>query len=480
MRTQCLVFLYFSITYCAYAQFYNNIIDISDENSYTKIYKVGNNYLLPTFTFPHDSTYLRIDFDIYDHINYKISYKSIWPSARQSLLPLSNQIIVAGKNSKLTNDKPTIISIDPNSKDENWINTYSTPFEVIVPSNNLSLNDNIYTIYNQWNTYDSIQILSVTDRGVERWNKTFDFGSTYFIAWDMATIGDVIYVSMQYNPRGQQLSTVGMMALDEDGNLLWDKPTTDILQRGNDPINMDVLPDGNIIMEANVLDDGFDRFHKLYWVDPQGSIYREKVISIPRSVYIYGVDVKATTDGFFLYGNTINLRTDETYYGFITKFNHHGDTLWHHTYHHPEYVSNKRNQARIIDLIIEEDGSIIAFGDIYDNNGYFHAWLMHLNSDGCLSADCDSTLVLTNQEALPTHEYNIFPNPASDRVHITMEVPIQSIKVYTIGGGSVEVPVSHRNSYQAEIDVSDLSGGLYLISVTAPDGRIAQELIQVE
>ena len=82
-----------------------------------------------------------------------------------------------------------------------------------------------------------------------------------------------------------------------------------------------------------------------------------------------------------------------------------------------------------------------------------------------------SLAVTTNQVGIS--KFNLYPNPATDIVNITMENEVKLVEVYSLQGQKV------LTSDKKQINVSELSQGLYLVQVTDENGTIAtQKLIK--
>jgi len=77
-------------------------------------------------------------------------------------------------------------------------------------------------------------------------------------------------------------------------------------------------------------------------------------------------------------------------------------------------------------------------------------------------------------------QLKIFPNPASSTIHI--EYPLLQDKVITllnVNGQSVHSITADQFTNHAEVNVSEISGGLYLLVITANGSVVASERIMV-
>ena len=71
--------------------------------------------------------------------------------------------------------------------------------------------------------------------------------------------------------------------------------------------------------------------------------------------------------------------------------------------------------------------------------------------------------------------FNIYPNPASDRVVIETEATIESVSIYTITGVMVYSEADLNNN---TIDVSEFNGGVYIMKVRTENGEVVKRFIK--
>ena len=71
--------------------------------------------------------------------------------------------------------------------------------------------------------------------------------------------------------------------------------------------------------------------------------------------------------------------------------------------------------------------------------------------------------------------FNIYPNPATDRVVIETEATIESVTIYSITGVMVYSEVDFNNN---TINVSDLASGVYVMKVRTENGEALQRFIK--
>jgi len=208
------------------------------------------------------------------------------------------------------------------------------------------------------------------------------------------------------------------------------------------------------------------------------SIEEEDGIAEDRGHTIFGIS--QLNDGHFLACGEVGLQinNDGESIGFLCKFTKDGDILWVREYGIPipeEYVyletTGVLGTGRIEDCKELEDGRILCMGEhAYakpETSFYRELWLLMLDENGCLTPDCDPTLVLTNTQTVETfREGNIYPNPVSDILHIS-EVVFDEYRIYDLMGRLVQEGV-----YSPTIDLSGLpASGMYVLQLKE-EGRL--------
>lgn len=98
-----------------------------------------------------------------------------------------------------------------------------------------------------------------------------------------------------------------------------------------------------------------------------------------------------------------------------------------------------------------------------------------------MSAECNADAVFTFTETLGTNtpEWNnldIYPNPASNVLEISVSVQIDSFAIYNTLGQQLQV--QHPQSAESEIDLSALAPGTYLLKAFSGDRTLTRKIIK--
>jgi hypothetical protein len=69
-------------------------------------------------------------------------------------------------------------------------------------------------------------------------------------------------------------------------------------------------------------------------------------------------------------------------------------------------------------------------------------------------------------------EFELYPNPVSDVLNISSSVDVLKVQIYSITGAEVK----NLSGNQTSVNVSDLTSGVYFISVTTEEGSNIQKI----
>lgn len=74
---------------------------------------------------------------------------------------------------------------------------------------------------------------------------------------------------------------------------------------------------------------------------------------------------------------------------------------------------------------------------------------------------------------------NVYPNPAqtADAVMIDSNVSLAGITLRTMLGTEIAVPITNKTNGKAELNLSEVANGLYLLEVKTTSGSIIKKLM---
>ncbi len=97
------------------------------------------------------------------------------------------------------------------------------------------------------------------------------------------------------------------------------------------------------------------------------------------------------------------------------------------------------------------------------------------DGDGFAVFELTTTLTLDVVEELIQMNVLMYPNPATDIVHLKLPdgIIVSSVELFDVSGKRIEAKLSREHT----IDVSRLPSGLYLVNIIAEEGRSVKKLI---
>lgn len=173
-------------------------------------------------------------------------------------------------------------------------------------------------------------------------------------------------------------------------------------------------------------------------------------------------------------------------FGWLFRIDENHDLLWERS-----YIDNTHQGVtfELQHIIPTSDGGYLATGTI-DNfmTGVWesHNWLLKLDSVGCLSPGCGNINYITDtQEAvfLKGKGIKIYPNPASDYVHVAFPadfIPGQNTNVVLISNAGTIVRQEQINAADCQLNLSGVTTGMYYLMILQGNEIIDSERVIVQ
>jgi hypothetical protein len=273
----------------------------------------------------------------------------------------------------------------------------------------------------------------------------------------------------------QSNSNFYLIKTDSLGNMLWQRTWGSIY---NDCIS-DILemPNGNLLVcglkseETN----GFD-FRRAYlaMLSSDGS-------QVLWQRTFFGLDVfnafdtefskifKNSDGTFHIWGNEVNYQADITR-PLLMSFSSNFDSLDVKYY---SYWNGSGAQNYLRDVVRMPDNGYMACGFGWDDNSNEDGWLLRVDSNGCANVNC-TPLNISKSNA---STFQIYPNPANDKLQVSSDETIKQCLFYDISGKVIMTIDSFQGS--RNIDVSNLSDGLYLLKIQFANGEERSKKISI-
>ena len=124
--------------------------------------------------------------------------------------------------------------------------------------------------------------------------------------------------------------------------------------------------------------------------------------------------------------------------------------------------------------------NIFKLGIGVGNEYYFNGAIDDLKIYGSALTDTEVTSLFNNNTLSSSNfqtnnlKLNLYPNPATDILNISLETELKSIEIYSLSGQKV------LSSDKNQVDVSNLSKGMYMVRVEDVEGLVSTQKLIVE
>ncbi len=162
-----------------------------------------------------------------------------------------------------------------------------------------------------------------------------------------------------------------------------------------------------------------------------------------------------------------------------------GNRNWYREYYAP---ANYDYNSELYDVIQTADGGYLACGRNIRINGQARAWLLKLDSIGCLIPGCDTLgmgIGLPPVQLSLDDNLQVYPNPASDQLHLLWRVdPQQATEITTYQLIGLDGRVALRGEIpqtngRVLLRVGNLSPGMYTVLLQHGEDRFSRQKVVV-
>ena len=263
----------------------------------------------------------------------------------------------------------------------------------------------------------------------------------------------------------------GLIKVDSSGNLIWIKYYGSSFDDSGSAVALS--QDGNYLVGSSYAiaepAPGYPQMKVwIFKTDTAGEIIWDRKYS--DKVFVGGcLDIEELDDGSIIASGLGGFEDSFAYEGWIMKSKQNGDSIWMRRY---SFYQEGLNY--LYNLSLTSDNGIIFTGQATGFPEWEQSiWVQKLDSIGCDSAGCDTTVGIIQLNPKYLHQGNItvYPNPATDWIHILfrdirpigfMDRDAVIFNVYGEKVASIKIP-NIAESY--DYNVSDLSSGLYLLVI---------------
>lgn len=308
------------------------------------------------------------------------------------------------------------------------------------------------------NAMDAI-IFSLNSSGILRFFNVYNGGRYDVLNRNLAETSDngMMVSGNSNSPNNPNRAYV--IKVDSAGNQVWVKYYSQMSSA-----YISKYDDNKFILSGYYVADGSRPWlnrPKLLFIDSTGAVIKNNTYTYMQPAYNY-VGRKVSDGGIVCVGITTN--EEENNAGYILKTDQDGGMLWQRRYNHSADVDY------FIDFIETSDHGLLISGAADDGSccGGQNAWLVKLDSMGCLEPNCWVGLEDVEENELGI---KLFPNPASDWLNFQLPAGNKGISLEIFSVSGKLMLKTELNAPLEAIQVSHLPAGLYLVKFTDGDGN---------
>jgi hypothetical protein len=242
-----------------------------------------------------------------------------------------------------------------------------------------------------------------------------------------------------------------------------------------------ILHDGSYLRKPYILKTSYE-FDSLLWSIKFFPF--DSTILSPRFSINDLVKMK-DNNGYLLCGDWETPPYSEPDYGLLMKVSNEGDSLWMRKYVPLTWDSIRAKGAAMTlkQLNITPYNTIAIVGSISDQTtGWWHPWILHLDSDGCIIPGC-ADFVKTNEiENIKKEAFVIYPNPIEgDYLYILSRINSDKnyfLSIKELSGKSIQTTqFKPQEGVQYVLHIpKEIPNGGYIISING-DVLLAKQFI---
>lgn len=237
-----------------------------------------------------------------------------------------------------------------------------------------------------------------------------------------------------------------------------------------------VLPNGNFIVSQHEivrLDSPINIYRRpvLYCYDVEGELQWKSEVDDDEILYINSMLVHPETGDIYFYGDCRHVfykpepRTNGVY---AVCLGPNGQLKWKRKFYR---IDNRANYLNGTSFNFGGDGIVITgIGGLRPSPNY-NAWLLKLDENGCPYPNCEGEEIRVDvDELIPSSNFEIYPNPTSDYVHLGSEnmKPDWIYQVFNLEGSLILT--NNCNPLNTKIVLPH--SGLYTIRLLNEQGEI--------
>ena len=170
--------------------------------------------------------------------------------------------------------------------------------------------------------------------------------------------------------------------------------------------------------------------------------------------------------GNFVASGTIRLNGSGNFEGWLFKVDSNCNAIWSRT------LSKRTSDHYIQDIVQLDDSSIVGIGYVFPEGVMTQdMWMFRADSMGCINAGCSGVGLLEPLALIPIKTY---PNPVDHQTKFQVEgnSRFDEIVIMDISGALVKSIQIAGEVNQINVNLSDLSSGLYMAAISLKGARL--------
>ncbi|MBP6390038.1 MAG: T9SS type A sorting domain-containing protein [Flavobacteriales bacterium] len=324
-------------------------------------------------------------------------------------------------------------------------------------------------------------LLKIDSLGNEQWLKTYGLpnGNEFISSVDLAP-GGGYYLGGAQSPYGNNYDQ-WILRIDSVGDVVWQDIYGGPFQDGWFA-SITTAADSNVLVATGWAQNNFGSSRLgLAKVDSAADLLWSKMYDAPAQMASL-LSVKEIEPGGDLIATGGSYRPEFIYIqGVLLRTTDEGDSLWMRYYHYYDSLWME-GEGLLHDVLPTADGGFIATGAAYGTGNPYDppaygqdTWVVKVDSMGCLEPGCHLITGLQSQATNLRGALAVAPNPASDVVRLTWELPdglvgSAQLSVVSAQGQLVRtVPIALADKI-CSLDVSSYAAGLYNLHLVV-DGQ---------
>lgn len=330
------------------------------------------------------------------------------------------------------------------------------------------------------NILPKVCVARFNTNGDTLWTNHYEIGVGYG-EWGMTVVeteeGDFIIGGDVYQEVGGDANNNLLLKIDASGNYIDHKIIGDWIGF-NGPAMVEKTSDGNFIYCSSTGNENASSYEH-FFCKFDSNLDTIWTGQYPVSnFYGGGFSIKENPDHSFITAGVGYSNLDlEQMEGTLVKINSQGNLLWHRHYQNADSVFFIN---ALYDVIRTPSGGYAACGQTLDAPLGQQYWVLITDSMGCVVPGCDTLVSVFNLEK-NFIGFEVYPNPASDRVNIYFESldphPNGKFTLYNMQGQKVDqFPVNNR-AVSYILDVNHQPSGMYILEYTDDKGHKMQKKV---